>query len=278
MSDRRQLANRTNASKSTGPVTENGKSASSANATQHGILSGRLVLENENPADFQHLQLDLQASLAPVGAMELMLVERIAITIWRQRRLVASETASLNLHLNQRGIVQGINSELDRTYSSESISEDDLKPYDIEQERWCRTVIEEIEELGDISLEAIRNGGSLLLIQLKTEADENQVELDAYIEDYAGGLMQFITELRLWCQKEITAAEQRPALIALAKQVEARRMLLPRPALELLTRYQTTLDNQLYKALKALRDAQEWRLKSIEACASEVGSNDVQAA
>lgn len=83
MSDRRQLANRTNASKSTGPVTENGKSASSANATQHGILSGRLVLENENPADFQHLQLDLQASLAPVGAMELMLVERIAIgALW----------------------------------------------------------------------------------------------------------------------------------------------------------------------------------------------------
>ena len=28
---------------------------------------------------------------------------------------------------------------------------------------------------------------------------------------------------------------------------------------ELLTRYQTTLDNDLYKALKALREAQSWR-------------------
>ncbi len=28
---------------------------------------------------------------------------------------------------------------------------------------------------------------------------------------------------------------------------------------DLLTRYQTTLDNDLYKALKALREAQSWR-------------------
>ena len=34
--------------------------------------------------------------------------------------------------------------------------------------------------------------------------------------------------------------------------------------LEVFSRYQTTLDNQLYKSLRALRDAQEWRLKTIE--------------
>jgi len=32
----------------------------------------------------------------------------------------------------------------------------------------------------------------------------------------------------------------------------------------LFTRYQTTLDNQLYKALRAFRDAQEWRLKTLD--------------
>ncbi len=31
-----------------------------------------------------------------------------------------------------------------------------------------------------------------------------------------------------------------------------------------MARYQTTLDNQLFKLLKALREAQEWRMKTIE--------------
>jgi len=277
MSDRRQLTNRSNASKSTGPTSDNGKIVSSGNATRHGILSGQLFLKNENPSEFQQLQLELHASLAPVGATELTLVERIAIAIWRQRRLVAAETASLNLNLDQRSISKGVNTELDHTYSDEPVSEDDLQPYDTEQERWCRSVLAEVEGLADVSLEAITKTAPLVYVQIKVEADEGNVEPDAYLEDYAGGIVAFVCELQHWCQKEITQAEQRPALMALAKQVEARRMILPRPTLELLTRYQTTLDNQLYKALKALRDAQEWRLKSMDAHASEVGSSDTEA-
>jgi len=33
----------------------------------------------------------------------------------------------------------------------------------------------------------------------------------------------------------------------------------------MLTKYQTALDNQLYRAMKILRDAQEWRMKPIDA-------------
>jgi len=138
--------------------------------------------------------------------------------------------------------------------------------------------VAEIEGLDDISLEAIRAAAPLVLVQLKTEADDDQVESDAYLNDYAGGVMQFIFELRFWCQKEIAAAKQRPTLIAMANQIEACRTLLPRQASELLTRHQTTLDNQLYKALKALRDAHEWRLKSIVSEVSEIGSDEVEAA
>lgn len=278
MSDRRQLANRTNATKSTGPITEDGKTTASANATRHGILSDRLFLANEDPTEFQLLQLELHPSLAPVGAMELTLVERIAIAIWRQRRLVAAETASLNLNLDQRSIAKGVNSELDRTYSGDAVSENDLQPYDHEQERWCRSVLAEIDGLADIRLETIQEAASLVFAQVTTEAEDDQVEPAAYLDDYPGGAIEFVSELRLWCQKQIAAAEQRPALLAIAEQIEARRMLLPRPTLELLTRYQTTLDNQLYKALKALRDAQEWRLKLIEARASESSSSEAEAA
>jgi hypothetical protein len=173
----------------------------SANAMPHGILSSRLSLENEDPAKFQQLQFDLHASLGPVGAIELALIERIAIPIWRQRRLVAAETASLNLNLDRGSIAKGVNAELDRTYWDDAISEADLQPYDIEQERWCKVIVAEIEGLDDISLEAIRAAAPLVLVQLKTETDDDQVEPDAYLNDYAGGVMQFISELRFWCQK-----------------------------------------------------------------------------
>ena len=54
-------------------------------------------------------------------------------------------------------------------------------------------------------------------------------------------------------------------MLVLAEQVKAKRLVLPDEALEVFSRYQTTLDNQLYKALRALREAQEWRLKTLDA-------------
>ena len=59
------------------------------NAISHGILSKRLFLEDESPDDFQALQNDLRQALRPMGALELALVEKVAVALWKQRRLVA---------------------------------------------------------------------------------------------------------------------------------------------------------------------------------------------
>ncbi len=47
-----------------------------------------------------------------------------------------------------------------------------------------------------------------------------------------------------------------------------RRLVLQPELLELFARYQTTLDNQLIRLLKALREAQTWRLETLEGCES----------
>ena len=91
-SEQRLAANRVNALGSTGPVTPEGKMASSQNAVRHGLLSTRLLLDDEEPGEFQELFSHLCHSLGPVGAIEELLVERIAVAIWRQRRLVRSAT------------------------------------------------------------------------------------------------------------------------------------------------------------------------------------------
>ena len=101
--------------------------------------------------------------------------------------------------------------------------------------------------------------------QLASDAAEDQETPEVHAAARDGGLAGYIVELSLWCRKRLTEAEARPHILALAEHARAKNVILPPDALETLSRYQTTLDNQLYKALKALREAQEWRLKTLEA-------------
>lgn len=88
-------ANRRNAKMSTGPKTRAGKNRSRKNAFKHGILSSALLIKEgqgaEDRAEFDELINALEIDLAPVGALEVMLVEKIAVCFWRQKRSLRSE-------------------------------------------------------------------------------------------------------------------------------------------------------------------------------------------
>jgi hypothetical protein len=67
------------------------------NAITHGVLSSRLILADESPDIYGRLRDALEHSLKPVGMLELALVEKIAVALWKQRRMVAAEAASIEL-------------------------------------------------------------------------------------------------------------------------------------------------------------------------------------
>lgn len=50
-----------------------------------------------------------------------------------------------------------------------------------------------------------------------------------------------------------------------------------RASVDVICRYQSTLDNELYKAMRALREAQTWRMSRIEAEARRVDAPEVAA-
>ena len=85
-------ANRRNALKSTGPKTPEGKAKVSRNATKHGLLSKLRVLPGlESQEQWnQHWERTL-ADLRPVGYLEQMLAERIALLLWRLGRVARYE-------------------------------------------------------------------------------------------------------------------------------------------------------------------------------------------
>ena len=66
------------------------------NALKHGILSRYTVLSHENHADYESLVNSLMDEHLPAGATEQHLIEEMASVIWRKRRVLQAEGATIN--------------------------------------------------------------------------------------------------------------------------------------------------------------------------------------
>lgn len=256
------LANQINAQKSTGPVTEIGKRKVAGNAMKFGLFSKSLILANEDPIEYQSLLSQLQLELNPVGILEHSLLERIAVALWRQKRLIRAETACLESEMMPNKIAAGVSDELGLSYS---LSEDDLTEFDADHYRWCQTILGEYktietENLPDIGW--LKNSAPMIYQCLLSNAEKEQQSPQDFLQgfDQPGG---FFTGLARYCRHQIKQGNQRPLILEVAELVRGKRAILKDKLREALSRYQVMLDNELYKAIKALREAQEWRYKAL---------------
>jgi hypothetical protein len=96
-------ANRLNAQLSTGPKTEAGRKRSSLNALRHGLTGQVTAMTDEDRAAHDQLSKALIANLAPEGAMETQLAQRIATDSWRLNRAAAIEDNLFALGQLQNG-------------------------------------------------------------------------------------------------------------------------------------------------------------------------------
>jgi hypothetical protein len=93
--------NRSNALLSTGPKTPAGKARSSKNALRHGLRAEAPVLPGERAEDWESHRVGVVRSLAPAGALEEALAGRVALCLWRLRRVTAYETAVTAVGLDE---------------------------------------------------------------------------------------------------------------------------------------------------------------------------------
>ena len=104
MVSQKQLeANRKNAPKG-GVKTTEGKAIIKYNALKHGLLTKEVVITigegAENPEEFNGLLTDLKTQLNPEGALEEMLLEKIAVAYWRLRRAYRYEVGLIRQELD----------------------------------------------------------------------------------------------------------------------------------------------------------------------------------
>jgi hypothetical protein len=93
MTSFRQIeANRGNARKSTGPITEEGKRRSRCNAVRHGLTAETVIGAVEDAEDYQGFEATIIADYDAQSAVERELVVRLASLLWRLRRATTIET------------------------------------------------------------------------------------------------------------------------------------------------------------------------------------------
>jgi len=100
METERQIdANRRNASRSTGPHTQERKAASSMNASSHGLAATSILLPGEDPKRFAELLADLRTQYQPMSMALNAETERLAVLLWRRERIARIEAGLLSMDM-----------------------------------------------------------------------------------------------------------------------------------------------------------------------------------
>jgi hypothetical protein len=109
MTSVRQIeANRRNACKSTGPITEEGKQRSRCNAVRHGLAAETVIGLLEDAEDYKAFEAAIIADYDAQSAVERELVLRLASLLWRLRRATTMETGLLEIQADYLGEFQNV--------------------------------------------------------------------------------------------------------------------------------------------------------------------------
>ena len=86
---------RNNGAQSHGPITPEGKATSAPNSLRHGLTAKAVVLPDESQEDFEALRDAYIERFQPTDQVELDLVESMAASRWRLRRVTSIESGIL---------------------------------------------------------------------------------------------------------------------------------------------------------------------------------------
>ena len=95
-------ANRRNAQRSRGPITEEGKLQSRCNAVRHGLTAETVIGALEDAEDYKAFEAAIIADYDAQSAVERELVLRLASLLWRLRRATTIETGLFEIEAEHR--------------------------------------------------------------------------------------------------------------------------------------------------------------------------------
>jgi hypothetical protein len=279
MSEKQLEANRLNAQKSTGPITEEGKAVVSMNAIKHGLLSTKMVVHSNNlqesADEFRELCLEFYTDIAPKGALEVMLTDQIIQATWRLRRARMAETGEIALSVDS-----GCKSRDNKSPMSTAISM--ISPFSAAVGPSGRPVSvcefllfslgklrENVERDGELTkavLEEFKSGWYRheddVVIKLKScrewlAENPEKLEPDALRARHKEEVLKFLAHR---CRLIEFERDQSAKLEEVEEQARKTASILPSPTvLEKILNYESVLQRQLFKSINQLESLQRRR-------------------
>lgn len=236
------------------------------NALKHGILSRYTVLSHENHADYESLVNSLMDEHLPAGATEQHLIEEMASVIWRKRRVLQAEGATINQDLksvasNTKAVVQaaapfqrGIYSQTIDLGDVMDLSQDDVT----EHQRVASEDLESLQKASRLLRQAEKGAYKKSIAALQSDSQEMWREAVA-AEQYIGnaqGLKSFLDEVLY----PLIAQMDKEARYHEDIKNQALGQGLVAYKLQQLSRYETHLDRKFERTLGMLIKLQEMRI------------------
>ena len=277
MSRHQLAANRRNGHLSTGPKTSNGKAVSKLNALKHGLRAREVVLRGrcicESPREFAALHQRLLNDLDPVGLSEEMLVEQIATTYWRLRRVIKAESGEITLNVDN-GEWRRKNRDVSMTAMRWGLGGDPaIKMGESAFGNHClyhqwegvRVSVEKEGQLTEDAVKSVIHFGKpdsltreLERLRMKLQLNLEGLEETAFRAKQKEMALTYINEKIRHISGEIDRCEKREDMEEQAQQ--AANVLPSAKTLEKLRRYEISLNKQLYRAMHELERLQRRRL------------------
>ena len=236
------------------------------NALKHGILSRYTVLSHENHADYESLVNSLMDEHLPAGATEQHLIEEMASVIWRKRRVLQAEGATINQDLksvasNTKAVVQAA-APFQRGVYSQSIDLGDVMDLSqdevTEHQRAASQDMESLKKASRLLRQAAKGAYKKAIAALLPDSREMWREAIA-AEQYTGdsqGLSSYINEvlypLIIQMDKEARYHED------IKNQALGQGLIAYK--LQQLSRYETHLDRKFERTLGMLIKLKDIRL------------------
>lgn len=236
------------------------------NAMKHGILSRLVVLAHEDYAEFSEMLDALIEEHKPAGITERHLIEELAAIIWRKRRVLLAEGATIN-----RGLKNLVGSDVNSPIPAAAPFERGLSSKGTDLQDLMTATPENIaERQRDAELDLVATRKAAAIIRWgRTNAyekarraliPESRYWWDEHVEEEsfpatAEGLEQFIREhLEPICIRMEKEARHQPAIKAqtLGEGLQANRLVA-------LNRYETHLDRKFERTLAMLLKMKELR-------------------
>lgn len=233
------------------------------NALKHGILSRYTVLSHENHADYECLVNSLMDEHLPAGATEQHLIEELASVIWRKRRVLQAEGATINQGLkvsarNAKSVIPAAAPfEVGLSGDGTDIRDlMDLKPAEVAESH--QNARHDIDATNKASAILCKGGDRAYDKALRALMPDSREWWESYLEEQeedaeeytpdAEGLASFITEhLSPLCYQQEKESRHHDAIVnqTIGEGLQAYK-------LEKLSRYETHLDRKFERTLGML--------------------------